>query len=169
MPATPSPFADDLLFILEAKERWFPSILCMGLVSWTRFFAEHLLPQQCRSSRVISWQSTKLPRKFLLVSTSFLALINSMVFRWHKHSSPTSASHDFGKKILRKRSSLFGQYYKEASHSLHVGAAMITTCTQACKFIDYGVRCFLKSIVAFPAGDEGYVQKSLNWWSFFSG
>jgi len=39
-------------------------------------------------------------------------------------------------------------------------AAMITTCIHACKFIDYGVRFFWKSIVALAADDKGYVQKS---------
>jgi hypothetical protein len=41
-------------------------------------------------------------------------------------------------------------------------AAMITTCTHACKFIDYGVRFFLKYLMALMADAEEFVQKSLN-------
>jgi hypothetical protein len=57
---------------------------------------------------------------------------------------------DYGiykKMIIRKRAS-----------NLDVAAGMTSTCTEACKFIDYGVRFFLKSMVALMATAEGSVS-----------
>jgi hypothetical protein len=37
-------------------------------------------------------------------------------------------------------------------------AAMTSTCTHACKFIDYGVRFFLKYLMALTEDVEEFVQ-----------